>query len=199
MTRGADLAILLALAVWCVACGRPLTNQKDGGAGGGAIGGAGGAGIGGGAGTGGAVGGGTGASGAGGASGGGAGTGADCHCTDGRCCGPDQLCEIPTGACLAGATLGGTCMSRPGLCSELIQLVCGCDDMTYSSDCYRQMAGVPKQADGACVCPPLPPAGACTTPGKVCPYGLNSNPSCKVQVTCDPTTRQWAASPPVCL
>ncbi len=205
-----SLTASLLFAACVAACGRPLMVPRDGaidvgGPGGGAVGGsgssAGGDGRGG-------AGAGAGETGAGGSGGGVAGTGGTsgiggtsgrCRCSDGRCCGPDQLCEIPTAACLKDGLPDGSCISPPSACDENYQPVCGCDEITYSNDCYRQRARVPKRTDGVCVgaCPPLQPVGACTNPGKVCTYGLNSNPGCTVKVMCD-ATGQWAASPVVC-
>ena len=202
MTRGRSLATLLLFAACAAGCGRPFKQSGDAGIDGGPSGAAGaptgdpGGANGGGA-SGGAVAGAGGSAGAG--AGGGGGTAGQCRCSDGKCCGSDQLCEIPTGACLAVAVPDGACVPRPTVCNASTQPVCGCDGNTYSNDCYRQMAGTPKQMDGGCDCPSLQPAGACSKPGKVCVYGLNSDPSCRGLVTCDPTTGQWVPSPPVCL
>jgi len=37
------------------------------------------------------------------------------------------------------------------MCPADVQQVCGCDGKTYFNDCYRQLAGVSKRSDGACV------------------------------------------------
>jgi hypothetical protein len=203
------LTASLLFGAWFAACGRPLTAAKDAGMDGapsgtgatvGTRGGAGGAGGDGGAGGAGGDGRGGASAGTGGAGvGGGGGTARSCRCSDGRCCGLDQLCEIPTGACLTDGLPDGVCLPRPDACPDIDRPVCGCDEITYSNDCYRQLARTPKRAEGVCVgtCPPLIPVGACTNPGKVCMYGLNSRPDCTVKATCD-QTGQWSVAPAVC-
>ena len=68
-------------------------------------------------------------------------------------CPPGQFCEFPVGDC--GEAQSGEC--RPmsaepcSLCTEFMGgVVCGCDLMTYPSDCDRMAAGVPKRSDGPC-------------------------------------------------
>jgi hypothetical protein len=44
----------------------------------------------------------------------------------------------------------GTCMARPTSCPTAGSPVCGCDGVTYQSDCLRQKAGIPLASSGAC-------------------------------------------------
>ena len=65
------------------------------------------------------------------------------------CTNPDDFCELPAGQCQS-ADLQGVCMPIPDGCFEIYDPVCGCDGVTYSNDCYRQMAQVAKDHDGPC-------------------------------------------------
>jgi hypothetical protein len=64
----------------------------------------------------------------------------------GGTCPPAQFCE-PT-AC--GKT-SGTCQTLPPSCPDGFSPVCGCDGVTYFSDCLRQSAGVQVSGSGACL------------------------------------------------
>ena len=81
--------------------------------------------------------------------------GTDCcpTCDAAHPCPAGQFCEFPVGDC--GEGQAGEC--RPAsaepcnLCSEFLGgPVCGCDMMTYPSDCDRRAAGMAKRMDGPC-------------------------------------------------
>jgi Kazal-type serine protease inhibitor domain len=77
----------------------------------------------------------------------------------GRACQVGLRCEQKPGTCNI-ADIGGTCMTTPQVCDKSLFLVCGCNNVTYSNDCQRQVSGVAKSHDGACkVDPNLMPAG----------------------------------------
>ena len=64
-------------------------------------------------------------------------------------CALGEFCELPKGECqLADAQ--GVCLPMPKLCPDLYAPVCGCDGVTYSNDCERQVAGVQFGHAGAC-------------------------------------------------
>jgi hypothetical protein len=68
-------------------------------------------------------------------------------------CPAGQFCEFPVGDCGEGQT--GECepaSAEPcNMCTEFLGgPVCGCDMMTYPSDCDRRAAGVAKWMDGPC-------------------------------------------------
>ncbi len=88
--------------------------------------------------------------------------GAPSGCTAG--CGADQFCETLPGDCASGED---RCSLVPELCPPGGEPVCGCDGMTYASDCERRRARASKAFDGPCaavVCDP-----PCTD-GTVCWY-----------------------------
>jgi len=68
-----------------------------------------------------------------------------------KSCPADEFCDLPTGLC-DSPDATGTCVAKTGvMCPADVQQVCGCDGKTYFNDCYRQLAGVSKRSDGACV------------------------------------------------
>jgi len=78
-------------------------------------------------------------------------------CGEGQVCGgfigvpcpPGEFCDLPAGEC-NGADLQGVCRPIPQICTRIFDPVCGCDGVTYSNDCERQVAQVQKAHDGAC-------------------------------------------------
>jgi hypothetical protein len=74
-------------------------------------------------------------------------------CSSSSQCGAGSYCEFSTGDC--GESQSGVCrpMEDPSceMCSAYAMgQVCGCDGMTYPSECARIAAGVSKLADGSC-------------------------------------------------
>jgi hypothetical protein len=65
------------------------------------------------------------------------------------CTGINEICDLPPGSCQI-ADAQGICTVVPTYCLAIYDPVCGCDDITYSNDCYRLQAQVPKQYDGPC-------------------------------------------------
>jgi len=72
-------------------------------------------------------------------------------------CPEGMICDQEPGTCL-GADIGGQCVEMPVVCTDEWAPVCGCDQVTYSNDCQRLMAGAPLDHVGEC-------GGG---PGKVC-------------------------------
>lgn len=70
----------------------------------------------------------------------------------GAACDKGLWCEPPAGSC---STTAGVCVATPKFCvarrkSKGFQPVCGCNNKTYSSDCFRRAYRVPKLKDGKC-------------------------------------------------
>lgn len=97
------------------------------------------------------------------------------ECEPQRCdaanpCPAGQFCELPPGVCASGLDAGvcveipdlcqndicGNCEAPPcPLCPNIYQPVCGCDGVTYATDCERRKAAVSKSHDGECACPQI--------------------------------------------
>ena len=69
----------------------------------------------------------------------------------GIACPKGQFCELEAGLCGAADFLG-KCVAVPAACDAIKAPVCGCDGVTYGSDCARQQAGAQKDHDGSCGC-----------------------------------------------
>jgi hypothetical protein len=67
-------------------------------------------------------------------------------------CDKGLWCEPSPGACASSA---GVCVKVPRLCiarkhGKSFQPVCGCNNKTYSNDCFRRAYIVAKARDGKC-------------------------------------------------
>jgi hypothetical protein len=117
--------------------------------------------------------------GGGGGGAGGAGGGKACGGPLDVVCGPQEFCDFAAPGCgRTGAT--GVCRSKPAICTQQFDPVCGCDGKTYGNDCTRLGAGVSKQHDGACApANEVPEGGLCggftPPPQRACAKGLKCN------------------------
>ena len=79
------------------------------------------------------------------------------------CDDPDEFCKFPLGTC-EWADLFGICTPVPEGCPPIWDPVCGCDGITYGSECESDMARMSLDHFGVCdtVCEPLPDGSGCT-------------------------------------
>jgi len=68
------------------------------------------------------------------------------ECLDDRGCEIAEFCQKPDGSCDAA----GVCRSRPQMCTQEHDPVCGCDRITYSNVCQARAAGASVARKGAC-------------------------------------------------
>ena len=67
--------------------------------------------------------------------------------TNGQCKGKGkQYCSKAVGDCKGK----GECKARPDVCPLVYKPVCGCNNKTYSNECFAAAAGVNVKAEGAC-------------------------------------------------
>lgn len=68
----------------------------------------------------------------------------------GSTCSKGLYCDFPLASQCGAADQTGVCKVTPDACDAIYAPVCGCDDMTYSSACTANAAGVSVAAEGGC-------------------------------------------------
>ncbi len=81
---------------------------------------------------------------------GGGSSGSTCGGLLGAMCAANQYCNFPAAAQCGAADQTGKCAAKPQVCTEIYAPVCGCDGMTYSSDCVAAGAGISVANTGEC-------------------------------------------------
>ena len=115
-------------------------------------------------------------------------------CSSNDDCPGGWFCERMAGEC-EGL---GQCLPRPQECIEVLDPVCGCDEVSHDNDCFRQAAGVSLLHDGPCEEPPPPDCehlcdcrqgqacmdGRCVEPQGVGTPFCCDNPGCPEHAPC---------------
>jgi hypothetical protein len=68
----------------------------------------------------------------------------------GLSCSDGEFCAFAPDASCGAADQTGTCTTRPELCTEEFQPVCGCDGQTYGNACFASAAGTSVASEGEC-------------------------------------------------
>jgi hypothetical protein len=64
-------------------------------------------------------------------------------------CATGQFCSMPVGTCNTSDSVG-LCKPAPTSCPDIYQPVCGCDGLTYASECVANMSGMSVASSGEC-------------------------------------------------
>lgn len=76
--------------------------------------------------------------------------GAICGTRGVAACPANMFCSYAAGADCGESDKPGHCMTRPELCPEIFQPVCGCDGKTYPNACHAASSKVGVRESAAC-------------------------------------------------
>lgn len=88
----------------------------------------------------------------------------------GATCAKSEYCNFPVATACGSGDQTGTCTRIPEICDAIADPVCGCDNVTYSSECVAASKGTSVLHKGACE----PATGGVTCGGLIgapCPKG----------------------------
>ncbi|HYQ04148.1 MAG TPA: Kazal-type serine protease inhibitor domain-containing protein [Polyangiaceae bacterium] len=97
-------------------------------------------------------------------------SGATCGGLLGTACAKSEYCNFPVATACGSSDQTGTCTRIPQVCDTISDPVCGCDNVTYSSECVAASKGTSVLHKGACE----PATGGATCGGLIgaaCPKG----------------------------